>query len=68
MQIRCQNCHRPFGMDKEVVHAALDQLVSEHQGHYNVQCPHCGRLNKVSRSQLRRAAPDWKDTTGKVKQ
>jgi phage FluMu protein Com len=61
MQIRCQHCHRPFGLDKEIVHAALDQLVSERQGHYDVHCPHCGKSNKVSRFELQRAAPDWKE-------
>jgi len=60
MQIRCQNCHRPFGMDKAVVHVALDQLTSENLGHYNAHCPHCGKSNRVSKSELQRAAPDWK--------
>ena len=62
MQIRCQHCHRPFGLDKPIVHAALDQLYSEHQKHYDAHCPHCGKSNKISRSQLKRAAPDWKET------
>ncbi len=68
MQIRCQHCHRPFGLDKDVVHAALDQLASEHLGHYNLHCPHCGKSNQVSRFELQRAAPDWKDTEKKVNQ
>jgi len=60
MQIRCQNCHRPFGLDKTSVYAALDQLSSENQAHYNVHCPHCGKSNQVSKNELQRAAPDWK--------
>lgn len=59
MQIRCQQCHKPFGLSKEVVHQALDQITSADQGHYNAHCPHCGRINKVARNQLLRAAPDW---------
>jgi transposase-like protein len=55
-------------MDKEVVHAALDQLVSEHLGHYNVHCPHCGKANQVSRIELQRAAPDWKASENKIDQ
>jgi hypothetical protein len=66
MQIRCQNCHRPFGLDKDVVHAALDQLTSENLGHYNVHCPHCGKSNQVSRIELQRAAPDWKQPESKA--
>ncbi len=63
MQIRCQHCHRPFGLDKTIVHAALDQMASEHQAHYDVHCPHCGKSNHVSKIELQRAAPDWKEVT-----
>ncbi len=68
MQIRCQNCHRPFGLDNVIVHAALDQLASEHQAHYNAHCPHCGKLNKVSKVELQRAAPDWKEPANQENQ
>lgn len=60
MQIRCTQCHKPFGLTKEVVHLALEKLEAESLGHYNAQCPHCRRLNKVSRDELLRAAPDWR--------
>ena len=60
MQIRCQNCHKPFALNKDVIHAALDQLTSENQNHYNAQCPHCRRMNRVSLQELERAAPDWR--------
>ena len=60
MQIRCTQCHRPFGLNKEVVHLALEKLEAENLGFYNAQCPHCRRLNKVSKSELLRAAPDWR--------
>jgi len=66
MQIHCQHCHRPFGLDKEVVHAALDELASEHLAHYDVNCPHCGKSNHVSRNDLKRSAPDWKETVDKA--
>ena len=59
MQIRCRNCHKPFGMGREAVHAALDLLSAENMGHYNVNCPHCGKSNQVSRAELQRSAPDW---------
>ena len=60
MQIRCQQCHRPFGLSKEVVHQALEKLEAEDLGHYNAQCPHCRRLNKVSKDELLRASPEWR--------
>lgn len=59
MQIRCQQCHRPFAIGKEEVHAALDLLSEEDLAHYNAQCPHCRRVNRISREELLRVAPDW---------
>jgi len=66
MQIRCYQCHKPFALGKEAIHLALDELADQNLGHYNVQCPHCRRVNRVSRDELLRAAPDWK--AGKVEQ
>ncbi len=59
MQIRCTNCHRPFAIGKETVHAALDAIHTENLNHYNAQCPHCRRVNRLSPEELKRAAPDW---------
>ena len=59
MQIRCYNCHKPFGLNKEVIQAALDTLTADHLSHYNAMCPHCRRMNRISRDELIRAAPDW---------
>jgi hypothetical protein len=42
-----------------MVHTALDLLVAENLGHYNVNCPHCGKTTRVSRVELQRAAPEW---------
>lgn len=60
MQIRCYHCNKPYALGKETIYAALDTLTSQNLNHYNAPCPHCRRLNRVSRKQLLRAAPDWK--------
>ena len=60
MQIRCINCHRPFAIGKDTVLAALDTIYAEDLNHYNAQCPHCRRSNRLSPKELKRAAPDWK--------
>lgn len=60
MQIRCYNCHKPFAIGKQETHAALDMVESQHLSHYDAPCPHCRRVNRVSRQDLERAAPDWK--------
>jgi phage FluMu protein Com len=59
MQMRCQFCHKPFVLNKEAVHAALDQMSAEKLHHYDAHCPHCRRVNRVSRDELFHAAPDW---------
>lgn len=59
MQIRCYSCHKPFALGKDAVHAALEMITAEGLSHYDVQCPHCRRINRVSRQELLRAAPDW---------
>lgn len=64
MQIRCTNCHKPFALSKETVHFALDTIYAEDLAHYNAQCPHCRRMNRISPEELKRAAPDWEP--GKV--
>jgi phage FluMu protein Com len=59
MQIRCNNCHKPFALSKEAIHSALDQVNAEDLGYYGAPCPHCRRVNRISRQELQRAAPDW---------
>jgi len=60
MQIRCYHCHKPFALGREAVHQALDALTASGMGHYDANCPHCRRVNRVSQQELLRAAPDWK--------
>ncbi len=57
MQIRCYNCHKPFALSKETIEEAIEQVTAQDQGHYNAPCPHCRRVNRVSRQELMRAAP-----------
>lgn len=59
MQIRCQQCRKPFALSKEAVHQALDAIVEQELHHFNAHCPHCRRINRVSRADLLRAAPGW---------
>lgn len=62
MQIRCQNCHKPFALGKEAVLAALEEIQKEGLTYYNIHCPHCSKTNRASKEELQRAAPDWKGT------
>jgi phage FluMu protein Com len=60
MQILCYHCHKPFGLNKEFIYAALEQIAAENLTHYDAPCPHCRRVNRVSSKELKRAAPNWK--------
>jgi hypothetical protein len=60
MQIRCYKCHTPFALQKPTIHAALAEITAKNHKHYNAICPNCRRANKVSKMQLKRAAPGWK--------
>lgn len=60
MQIRCYNCNKPFALNRETVHTALDHVTAQNLSHYDAACPHCRRVNRVARRDLQRAAPDWK--------
>ena len=60
MQILCINCHKPFAVGKQEMHTALDILTTQNLNHYDAPCPHCRRINRISRQELERVAPDWK--------
>lgn len=60
MQILCYHCHKPYALNKETVHAALDQMSADDLTHFDAPCPHCRRVNRVSRKELLRSAPNWK--------
>jgi hypothetical protein len=64
MQLRCYNCHRPFSLSRDAIYTALDKVTAENLTHYDVSCPHCRRVNRVSPKELRRAAPNWEEPTG----
>ena len=60
MQISCFKCHMPIAMSKDAIYAALDVITDENLSRYDVRCPKCRKVNRVSRKQLLRAAPHWK--------
>lgn len=60
MQFRCQQCHKPFALNKDQIIAALNAMAAERLTHYNLNCPHCRRMVRVSQKELLRYAPDWK--------
>jgi len=60
MNIRCTFCNTPINVNRDLVHAALDEMNEEGHQHFNLLCPRCRKTNKVSQKQLKRWAPNWK--------
>lgn len=59
MQVRCYHCHKPYALNREELHLALNAITEQGLQHYNAPCPHCRRVNRVSKKDMLRAVPDW---------
>jgi phage FluMu protein Com len=57
MQIRCYRCNWSFALKKEEIAFALEALEESNGNHYDVRCPRCRHMNRVSLEQLKQAAP-----------
>ena len=62
MQIRCYSCNTPFSMNRDAVHEALNIIEDEDLKYYGAPCPRCRKVNRLSKEQLLKAAPDWEYT------
>ena len=59
MQIRCYKCSMPISLGRDAVFGALDYVTDEELTHYDVRCPKCRKVNRISVEQLHQAAPTW---------
>ncbi|HIE56915.1 MAG TPA: hypothetical protein EYP88_01600 [Anaerolineales bacterium] len=50
----------PISLNRATIYAALDEIHDGDLAHYDVRCPRCRKMNRVSAKQLRRVAPGWK--------
>ena len=66
MQAKCVHCSMPFTISRDEVLAMLDEAHTEGYKHANVDCPSCGKLNKMSTKQLKRGAPGWSPAKAKA--
>ncbi len=55
--LRCMYCHRPITFPKEVLKAVWEQVKDTEQSHIDVECPRCGRVNKVAPHVFRKLLP-----------
>jgi phage FluMu protein Com len=66
MQIRCYQCHKPFAISKAAIQDALDLIETQGLEHYNAACPHCRRVNRISRQELLRFQPEREKPAGSL--
>lgn len=57
MQLRCYRCGWSFAIKKEELAFALEALQESQGNHYDVRCPRCRHMNRVSLEQLLKFAP-----------
>lgn len=57
MQLRCYRCGWSFSIKKEEISFALQALQEGEGTHYDVRCPRCRHMNRVSLQQLQKFAP-----------
>jgi phage FluMu protein Com len=57
MQLRCYQCSWSFGIGKDEIAAALEELQASGGTHYDAHCPRCKRANKISLEQLKQSLP-----------
>jgi len=57
MQIRCYRCNWNFAIKNGEIAFVLEALEESGGNHYDVRCPRCRTINKISLEQMRWAAP-----------
>ncbi len=55
--LRCMYCHRPIHLPKEVLKAVWERVKENPPQHIDIECPRCGRVNKVSPHVFRKLVP-----------
>jgi len=66
IRMRCFKCQTLFVVKTDEIKSALETLQAEKFKHYNSHCPKCGRSNKISAAQLKKALPNWKPSEEQV--
>ncbi len=60
MNLRCMYCNTMFGISRDNMLYALQQMDAENLSYFEFHCPKCRRANRVERKKLEMANPGWK--------
>ncbi len=61
--IRCAYCGAPLPLNRKLAEAALKAMDEEGLQHFDLACPRCRKVNKLSRQALLRFAPRGRAAT-----
>ncbi len=61
MNLRCMYCNTMFGISRDNMLYALQNMDTENLAYFEFHCPKCRRANRVERKKLEMANPGWKE-------
>jgi phage FluMu protein Com len=66
MNLRCMYCNTMFGIRREDMLYALQNIDAENLAYFEFHCPKCRRANRVERKKLEMANPGWKEKVKEI--
>jgi len=66
MNLRCMYCNTMFGISRDNMLYALQNMDAEKLTYFEFHCPNCRRANRVERKKLEMANPGWKDKVKEI--
>ena len=66
MNLRCMYCQTMFGLSRESMVIALQEMEAANLDYYEFHCPKCRRANRVERKKLELANPNWRETLKEI--
>ena len=60
MNLRCMYCNTMFGISRDNMLYALQNMDADKLTYFEFHCPKCRRANRVERKKLEMANPGWK--------
>ena len=60
MNLRCMYCNTMFGIRRDDMLYALQNMDADNLTYFEFHCPKCRRANRVERKKLEMANPGWK--------
>jgi len=66
MNLRCMYCNTMFGISRDNMLYALQNMDTDNLAYFEFHCPKCRRANRVERKKLEMANPGWKKVVKEI--